>query len=156
MRWPKGMEPEHAAVHTRTEIRIPAEPARVWAWLCLAERWPEWYGNCSWLRFRSGDGPNLKLDTAFTWKTSGVRVRSTVIVFEPHREIGWNGTAFGLKSYHGWTINAAEGGCHVVTEETQHGQLTAMGRWYLRREIASGHQNWLGSLREVALTGNPY
>ena len=155
MRWPQGMAPENAVVHARNEIVIPVEPARVWRWLCRASRWPEWYSNCAWVRFRNGAGPDIALNTAFDFKTFGVRVRCLVTTFEPYRELGWDATAFGLKAYHGWEFSAVDGGCRVVTEETQNGPLTTMGRWYLRRALLREHQNWLESLGRMAASGEP-
>ena len=155
MQWPEGMEPERATIHARNQIVIPVEPARVWRWLCRAADWPRWYSNCAWVRFRQNDGPDLRLNTAFVWKTFGVRVRSVVTTFEPYRELGWTAAAFGLKAYHGWLLTAAGDGCEVVTEETQVGPLTVAGRWFMRRALKREHQNWLERLREMSLRGDP-
>jgi len=38
MQWPEGMEPEHAAVYARNEIKIVGEQSQVWKWLCRAQR----------------------------------------------------------------------------------------------------------------------
>lgn len=155
MRWPEGMEPERATVHARNEIFIAAEPVRVWRWLRRARRWPEWYSNCSWIRFRDGAGPDLHQGTAFVFKIFGVRVRCVVTTFEPFREIGWDATAFGLNGYHGWELSAVDNGSRVVTEETQTGPLTRAGRWYLRRALLREHQIWLESLGHMAMSGEP-
>lgn len=155
MQWPKGMEPEHATVHTRSELLIPAAPERIWRWLCRATLWPDWYPVCTWVRFRDNGGPDLALARPFVWKSFGVRVRSTVRVFEPFGELGWDATAFGLRAYHGWLIAPRDSGSLVVTEETQSGPLTAMGRWYLRRTLLRHHQIWLESLSRVAPGGDP-
>lgn len=154
MRWPVGLEPERASVHARNQMMIPADSARIWRWICRASRWPEWYVNCDWVRFRGG-GPDLFPDAHFVWKTFGVRVRSAVLVFEPYTEIGWSVSAFGLTGYHGWTIEPAEGGCRVVTEQSHNGRLSPMGRWYLRRALLREHQSWLESLHTMAITGEP-
>ena len=136
MQWPNGMEPEQSNVHARNEIEIPAPSERIWRWLCRAERWPEWYGNCGWIRFRNNEGPDLQRGTSFVWKTFGVRVRSKVLVYEPALELGWDATAFGLRAYHGWRFESASAGhTRVVTEETQVGRLTGVGSWYLRRGL---------------------
>ncbi|MGH7931863.1 MAG: SRPBCC family protein [Candidatus Binataceae bacterium] len=155
MQWPNGMEPEHAAVHVRNELFIPAAPERVWRWLCRAVQWPEWYPNCAWVRLRSGSGPDLGPASAFTWKTFGVRVRSTVRVYEPFRELGWDAAAFGLHAYHGWLIEPQDSGSQVITEETQNGPLTAMGRWHLRRILSRNHRTWLEALSNAAAGGDP-
>jgi hypothetical protein len=149
------MTAENAVVSARNEILIPAAPSRVWIWLIRAARWPEWYSNCGWVRFRNGAGPNLEPGSAFVWKTFGVRVRSLVKVFEPHQELGWDAASFGLKAYHGWELEPVEDGCRVVTEERQIGPLTRMGRWYLQRALLREHQNWLESLSRMSITGEP-
>src|ERR1700684_2787888 len=82
MRWPTGMEPEHSTVYARNEIVIPAEPERIWRWLCRAQRWPEWYSNCGWIRLRDEAGPDLALGTHFVWKTFGVRLLSQVLTYD--------------------------------------------------------------------------
>ena len=149
MRWPSGMEPKHSLVHARNEIISAASPERVWDWLCRASTWPQWYSNCAWINFP--DGPDLKQNTHFVWKTFGAIVRSTVMVFDPMREIGWDAHAFGLRAFHGWLIKPLDhGGCHIITEETQNGPLVWIGRWYLRRALLREHQNWLESLSNVA------
>lgn len=156
MQWPSGMQPEESTVHARNELVIPAAPDRVWRWLCRAGRWPEWYGNCGWIRFRDHAGPDLGPGVMFVWKTFGVRVRSKVKVFEPTVELGWDATAFGLEAYHGWRFEPdGDGQTRVITEETQVGPFTKVGRWYLRRGLLREHQNWLEGLSRVAQTGDP-
>jgi Polyketide cyclase / dehydrase and lipid transport len=156
MRWPSGMEPGRALVHAHNEIVTTASPEYVWDWLCRASAWPQWYRNCAWLNFPNGDGPDLKQNTQFVWKTFGATVRSTVVVFDPMREIGWDAYAIGLRAFHGWLIEPLDqGGCRIVTEETQNGPLVWIGRSYLRRALLREHQNWLESLSNVAAKGPP-
>ncbi len=159
MKWPSGMEPGSVPVHAYNEIEIAASPERVWRWLIRAARWPQWYGNCAELRF-VGDGgpgaslsPDLRPGRSFEWRTFGARVRSRVVIFEPHRELGWDARSIGLYAYHGWTLEPRGAGCRVVTEETQRGWVPALGRWYLRRMLVRGHQGWLDDLRRVAERG---
>jgi hypothetical protein len=150
------MEPEHALVHARNAIVTAASSEHVWRWLCRASVWPQWYSNCAWLNFPDGDGPDLKQNTHFVWKTFGVTVRSAVLVFDPMREIGWDAYATGLHAFHGWLIEPLDhGGCRIVTEETQSGPLVWIGRWYLHRALLREHQNWLKSLSNVATKGPP-
>ncbi len=156
MRWPTGMEPEHSTVYARNELVIPAAPDRIWRWLCRAERWPEWYSNCGWIRFGDDDGPDLGPGSQFVWKTFGVRVRSKVIIYDRSMELGWDATAFGLRAYHGWLFEVVDSGhTRIITEETQVGPLTRVGRWYLRRGLLREHQNWLEGLSRMAQTGDP-
>lgn len=156
MRWPAGMEPKDATVHAHNEIETAASPEQIWRSLCHAAAWPQWYSNCAWLRFPDKDGPDLKRHTRFVWKTFGAKVRSKVLVYEPFREIGWDAFTAGLKAYHGWIIEPlADGGCRVITEETQRGPLVRVARRYLRRGLLREHQNWLESLARLALSHPP-
>ncbi len=156
MRWPEGMEPEQAVVHARNELIIAAPRERIWRWLCRAERWPEWYSNCGWVRFRDGGGPDLAAGAEFVWKTFGVRIKSRVLTFAPPGELGWDARAFGLHAYHGWELQALpDGNTRVVTAETQRGALSSFGRWYLRRGLLREHQNWLEGLARMAASGDP-
>jgi uncharacterized protein YndB with AHSA1/START domain len=162
MKWPSGMEPGRVPVHAYNEIEIAAPPERVWRWLVRAAQWPRWYGNCAELRFTDGapgesSGPDLAPGRSFEWRTFGARVRSTVVVFEPYRELGWDARSTRLYAYHGWTLEPGPGGagCRVVTEETQRGWLPSVARWYLRPMLLRGHQGWLEDLRRVAERGDP-
>jgi hypothetical protein len=159
MKWPSGVEPEGVAVYARNEIEIAAAPQRVWRWLIGAERWPQWYGNCARFRFidrpEGQRAPDLAPGRAFEWRTFGARVRSTVLVFEPFRELGWDARSTGLYAYHGWMLEPGGVGCRVVTEETQSGLVPMIARWYLRRMLLRGHQGWLEDLRRVAESGDP-
>ncbi|MFZ0887657.1 MAG: hypothetical protein WA005_04325 [Candidatus Binataceae bacterium] len=153
MQWPEGMEPEHSAVYARNEIKILGEQSNVWKWLCRAALWPTWYTNCAWLKFENGAGPDLTIGSKFVWKTFGVRVHSTVRVFEPMRSLEWDAKATGMRAYHGWLLEPSADGIWVVTEETQNGILPWLARWYLKRMLHGGHQNWVESLRRVSTTG---
>ena len=156
MNWPKNMEPAATAVHARNEIEIGASPQRVWRWLVRGDLWPQWYGNCSSFAFiDGGEGPDLAAGRRFRWRTFATPVRSTVLVFEPFRELGWDARATGLYAYHGWTLEEMDAGCRVITEETQRGLLPLVARWYLRRMLLRGHRGWLEDLRRVAEAGDP-
>ncbi len=156
MRWPIGMEPEHSTVYARNDLVIPAEPHRIWRWLCRAERWPEWYTNCRWITFPDYDGPDLDPGTRFVWKTFGVSVHSQILVHDQSTELGWDATAIGLRAYHGWLFQVVDAGhTRVITEETHAGPLPAIGGWYLRRRLLRKHQEWLEGLSRMAQTGDP-
>ncbi len=156
MHWPFGTEPEHSIVHARNEIVIPAAPERIWRWLCRAERWPEWYSNCRWIRFPEFDGPDLDPGTEFVWKTFGVQVRSQVLTYNRPLELGWDATAIGLRAYHGWLFEVIDRDhTRIITEETQSGPVPRIIGWYLRRRLLKKHQEWLDGLSRMARTGDP-
>lgn len=151
MRWPTGMAPHEAPVYARNEIVIPQAPAAVWRRLQHAAAWPSWYRNCMWLRFAPGDGPDLALGARFTWRTFGVVVRSTVVVYRPYESLEWEAIAPGLIAYHGWHLSAEPGGTRVVTEETQRGLLPLVVPGALRLMLMAGHELWVRGLRHMSV-----
>ncbi len=154
VRWPQGYEPEGAPVHTYDELEVKASPENCWAWLIRAGLWPTWYPRASKVVI-DGGGSDIGLGTVFHWNTLGVRVHTEVTEFEPYRRLGWTGRALGGRGFHGWVLEPRDGGCLIVTEETQRGWSSSMGRWYLRSAIHQAHQVWLRELGRVAATGPP-
>jgi len=153
--WPTGFEPESCPIHVHNDLEIPAEPEAVWAWLIRAQLWPTWYPNSSNIRFLSGQPPDLSLGTRFQWKTFGVTIESTVLEFVPHERLAWDAHGSGLESYHPWLIQKTEKGCHVTTEEVEHGSLARLARTLRPNRIEQQHQIWLENLRAKAVSGLP-
>jgi hypothetical protein len=87
--------------------------------------------------------------TEFTWKTFGVVIQSTVMVYKPYVSIEWDAQGFGVRAYHGWHIEQDGEYSRVVTEETQAGILPLLERWFLPRLLWNGHQLWVESLKKV-------
>ena len=153
--WPTGFEPESCPIHVHNDLEIPAPPETVWAWLIRAQLWPTWYPNAANVRFLSGQPPDLALGTRFQWKTFGVTIRSTVLEFVPPEGLAWDAHGSGLESYHPWLIQKTEKGCHVTTEEVEHGSLARLARALSPKRIEQQHQIWLEGLRARASAGLP-
>lgn len=150
IRWPAGYEPGRAAVHVRNELTMAATPEAVWAWLVRAELWPTWYVNSHRVRIVAGPRPDLALGSRFRWRTFGVAIDSTVEELVPGERIGWSARGFGVNAYHAWLIWRTAGGCHVLTEETQHGWLARLGSLLLPNRMHRYHQIWLEALEKQA------
>ena len=134
---------------------MQAAPEVVWAWLIRATRWPTWYENSARVRFLEGDPPDLALGTRFRWKTFGVTIESTVLEFVPEEHIAWDAHGVGVDAYHAWVLHRTAQGCHVLTEETQHGWLARAGDLLMPRRMSKYHQLWLEGLRDKAAHGFP-
>ena len=147
MDWPVGLTPEQVPMYAHNEIVIRAKPEQIWWWLCHAKKWPEWYSNCAWMRITAEE---LTPGTEFTWKTFGVVIQSTVIVYKPYASLEWNAKCFGLRAYHGWRIEQDGEYSRVVTEETQAGILPLLEHWFLPKLLWNGHQIWVESLKKMA------
>jgi uncharacterized protein YndB with AHSA1/START domain len=128
----------------------------VWAWLVRAPLWPSWYPNSSGVRILEQPGAaELALGTKFRWKTFGVRLEAVVEEFVPPERIAWTARAVGIDVYHAWLLEPSRDGCHVVTEETQHGWLAALSHRIMPRRMHKGHDLWLRRLCEQAISGPP-
>lgn len=155
VRWPPGLDPEKCPVHALNELRIEAEPERIWAWLVRAPLWPTFYANARRVMIESAPGPDLGPGVVFAWTTFGLRMRTTITEWEPPFRLTWRGARFGAEGCHGWVIEPVTGGCRVVTEEVQRGVLPALAAPLLRRALHRGHSRWLEGLERVATAGPP-
>jgi len=138
-----------ASVRVRNEIAIDASPERVWAWLIRATGWPAWYPNSSDVRIEGG-ASDLSAGARFTWRTFGVRVRSTVREFEPFQRIAWDGAGTLLDVYHAWLIEPRGSGSWVLTEENQNGLAARAQALILPNRMREGHDVWLAALKAQA------
>jgi uncharacterized protein YndB with AHSA1/START domain len=148
--WPPRYAPDNVPVHVRNERTMRVAPAAVWAALVRAADWPVWYPNSSRVTFLRGSPPDLAKGTKFRWKTFGVTIESTVLEFAPPERIAWDARGPGIDAYHAWLIRPTAEGCHVLTEESQHGWLARLGHWIFPRRMYRGHELWLASLERRA------
>jgi uncharacterized protein YndB with AHSA1/START domain len=155
VRWPDHFAPAHAPVHVKNEREIEAPVEVVWAWLIRAELWPAWYCNSSNVRIHQRSGPDLEAGTRFRWKTFGITLESKVEEFVPLERIAWRAQALGIDAYHAWVLSKTDRGCHVLTEETQHGVLAKLQKLFLPNRMYRGHEKWLQGLADQASKGFP-
>jgi uncharacterized protein YndB with AHSA1/START domain len=153
--WPEKYHPNATPVHVQNELHVAAPAETVWAWLIRAPAWPDWYPNAHNVRIHSEPFDRLGLDTQFTWRTFGVSIRSTIREFVPYERLAWDASGTGVDAYHAWLISAAEGGCHVLTEETQYGWAARLGGLLFPNRMSRFHQIWLERLALMARTGSP-
>jgi len=149
IRWPDRFAPENAPVHVVNALTVAASPEAVWRVLIRAADWPFFYANTSRVTVED-DRPDLFPGARFTWRTFGVNLQTQVTEFEPFERIAWLATAPLIEAYHAWLILPAAGGCHVITEETQHGLAARAGRLIFPGRMERWHQRWLEGLAERA------
>lgn len=146
IRWPGRFRPSVAPVHVRNDIEVGASPERVWTKIVRATEWPAWYPNSADVAL-DGGGADLRAGAHFRWVTFGVRLRSTVEEFEPPFRLAWSARGTGVDVYHAWLITPTSAGCHVLTEESQHGFLARLDHVLRPHRMTKGHQMWLENLR---------
>ena len=150
VRWPDYYQPRNCPVHVRNELDMAAAPEHVWAWLIRATLWPTWYANSANVKILEGKELDLRKGTRFRWKTFGVTITSTVLEYVSRERIAWNAHAFGFDGYHAWVLQPSARGCHVLTEETQHGWLARLGKLLMPHRMYKFHQVWLEGLEAKA------
>ena len=155
VQWPDHYHPHNCPIHVRNELDMEATQECVWAWLTCATLWPTWYVNSANVEIIEGTGPNLQKGTRFRWKTFGVVITSTVREYVPGERIAWDAHAFGIDVYHAWVLQPSANGCHVLTEETQHGWLARLGKLFMPNRMYTFHQLWLEGLATKARAGLP-
>jgi uncharacterized protein YndB with AHSA1/START domain len=134
-----------APVVAHVEMEIAAPPAKVWALLIDAGRWPMWDQDIARV---SVTGP-LALGTRFTWGEGSNTVHSEVQLFEPGRRLAWTRTAFTAKAIHAWVLRPSAGGGTVVTvDESMDGPL--MAQMFSSEKLAASDRDWLGYLKKAA------
>jgi hypothetical protein len=149
IRWPDRFLPDRAPVHVVNSIAVKASPEAVWKVLIRAADWSSYYGNASKVVIEDG-GSDLFEEARFTWHTFGVDLETQVQEFEPFERIAWLATAPMIEAYHAWLIVPADGGCRVITEETQRGLAAHAGRVFFPGRMERQHQLWLEGLARVA------
>ena len=150
VRWPDEARPEVSPVYGRSEIEIAAPPAVVFGHLVRAERWPEWFADCTAVRIEAGPKPDLDVGTRFRWTVLRVPVVTAVEECEPPTRLAWSGSGLGARAYHGWIVEPTPTGSRVITEETQRGVGPSLLRWLLRPLLLYSQRRWLADLARVA------
>ena len=150
--WPSHYAPACAPVHVRNALDMPVAATAAWTSLIRAAEWPQWYANSANVRFLRGAAPDLAPGTRFRWRTFGVTIDSTVLEFVPGERIAWDAHGIGIDAYHAWLITTTLGGCHVLTEETQHGWVARAGALLMPSRMHRFHQRWLESLARRAVS----
>lgn len=155
IRWPQRFDPGRAPIFVSNELTATAPPEAVWAWLVSAPLWPSFYSNSANVVLDGGGG-QLADGARFRWKTFGVNLRTEVKEFDPIQRIAWHAKGLGVDAYHAWLLTpTADGGCHILTQETQYGWLARLGKLLMPNRMHRQHQRWLEGLAATANSQPP-
>ena len=135
-----------APVYATSEIDIAASPEIVWDVMSAIDDWPQWNPDVKEARL---EGPVAEGST-FRWKAGPGRIRSTLVVVDPPRAIGWTGTTLGIRAGHVWGLEPKDRGCAVTTEESWDGPLVRLFRRWSQRTVEKALRDGLAHLRSEA------
>jgi len=152
--WPEPFHPSLSAIYGLNDIEIRAPAATVWQLLIDAEKWHRYFTPENQVRILGGER-ELALGTRLTRVTGGVPMSLVITECVPAQRLAWattvDGDDTGSTAYHGWVITPTQGGCHVLTEETQQGPffLEMIGRQNPGL-LYRYHQEWVETLARAA------
>ncbi|MFD5437389.1 SRPBCC family protein [Kitasatospora sp. NPDC127067] len=140
-----GRIDERAPVVAASEVTVAAPPDEVWRVLTDVPGWPGWVPG---VREAALDGAGPAADLTFRWVLNGMRIRSTLAVVTPGREIAWTGRLAGSRGVHRFLLRPAPGGGTVVrSEESIGGAL--IGLYYSSEKLSAVLRGWLGALKST-------
>lgn len=64
--------------------------------------------------------------------------------------LAWDAHGLGVDAYHAWVLTPTPTGCHVLTEENQHGLGARLQKKLLPNRMWNQHQLWLEGLQRNA------
>jgi hypothetical protein len=141
----KGRIDDKAPVATAYEVNIKAPRERVWELLASPLSWGSFDPAIHDVRL---NGP-VTADTAFTWANGRARMKSTLAVVDPGRELSWTGASMGFKVVHRHLLSAHPGGgTRVRCEESMAGPLLTL--LYSEARLRAVLGTWLGALKTAA------
>ncbi len=154
VKFPSQYDPRTSAIYALNDIDVKAPPEVVWKLLVDALKWSDYFPPEDQVKILSGE-PELALGTRYSRVTVGSLMNLVVTEHVPGRRISWatvvDGDDTGSSAYHGWVITPIEGGCHVLSEETQQGPffLELLGHKH-PGGLYAYHQDWVEALARAA------
>ncbi len=136
---------EQAPVRATREIRIQAEPERVWAVLLDIPKWPTWNSAVSRAAIEGPIAPG----TTFRWSSNGSSIVSTLREVEAPRRVGWTGRALGTRAIHVWVLTPAAAGVAVSSSESFEGWLVQLLPGFFQRLLEKSLEATLGALKKA-------
>lgn len=152
--WPERYHPKSASIYGLNDIDIEAPPDVVWNLLVDAENWYRHFAPENQVKILGG-ARELALGARLTRFTGGYPMSLEVTECIVGQRLAWATTddrdETGSTAYHGWVITPTAQGCHLLTEETQHGAffLEMVGRQNPGL-LYRYHQEWVECLSRAA------
>ena len=150
IRWPAGYELSETQFYIHNQVDVEASPETVWDILIQAERWPDWYEGMRDVKVLSAADGILTEDSKMTFNTMKRDFEGAIAEFIPYERLAWETASDDLNAYHAWLIVPSEGGCRVVTAESQHGKLARLQKVFRPHKLKRLHDVWLTELKKKA------
>lgn len=124
-----------------TSVTIPAARESVWRTFMGVHNWPEW---SPWKLSFEGE-ERFALGGCFRVSAQlpvlsflALSVACEVTKYENPKVIRWTGRVFGIPGYHEFSIEDAEGGYRLISEEQFNGPFAVFlypVRWIIKRRV---------------------
>ena len=140
-----------APVYAEGQVKIDADPARVWDVVAGIQRYTAWNPD---IRDVTMGGPVAE-GTTFRWRAGPGTITSTIRRVEAPRVLAWTGSTFTIKAIHVWKLEPADGRTRVRLEESWHGLLATLFRGSFRKTVQKAVDTGLAALKsEVERSGS--
>lgn len=131
-------------VKLKMEVLIKADPQKVWQVLTDIRRWPVWQKDIKSTEFKE----DLEEGASFVWKSGNNTYNAEIHTVENSKEVGWEGSTFGLTTIHNFWLQAENGHTLLKTEESMYGWMTRFFRKTLQKKLDESLKRWLFMLKE--------
>lgn len=135
---------QNAPVYCIKSISIDADIEIVWKVLTNINQWSNWQEDIVSAKLNG----KLNLDSTFSWKSGGVKIKSAIHTIEPFENLGWTGKTFGLFAIHNWELDTVNGKIIINVSESMEGFLAALFKKQFNKTLKAGMQNWLNMLKD--------
>lgn len=132
-----------APVIQTKEIFINAAPEKVWEVLTDIKNWGEWNNRIKKPTLQE----ELKVGTAFTWKTNGSKIKSKIHTYRTNQVMGWTGKTFGARAIHNWYLEPINNGTLVKVEESMEGWVIRLMKNKMDNILKEDMDFWLQQLK---------
>lgn len=133
----------NAPLHAEKEILISAPLEKVWSEMTRIDQWPDWQPDVTSAKL---DGPLAK-GTMFHWEAKGLKITSTIQIFEPMQSIGWTGQSLGMQAIHLWIFEERGESTCVKTKESLSGWFPRVLKIFDPKFLEKSLQNSLQVLK---------
>ncbi len=144
--WPEEFNPAKSKFYVYNEIVIDASPEKVWQILIEAEKWPDFYSGATNVKVSNTEGV-ISDTSSFIWETMGFQFTSVIKEFIPYQRLSWQSYKKGIPGYHAWVIIPTDGGCRLITAESQNGWITIPEKLFQPNKLLKLHDLWLSQIK---------
>lgn len=133
-----------APCKTRDSILINAPVENVWEVLVGFEKWNQNFDFIKSAKLKD----SLSVGRKFYWKTTKLKLTSTILMVEPNKLLLWKGGKYGVLVYHNWIFKRmSTNQTLLISEESQQGFIPTIFKNKFQKSLEDGSIKWLNQIK---------